>query len=116
MYFDKEAIDYLVSLPNFLGYGRNRLVLKLSSGKNVIKIPLNEEGVSDNYRENRYAKVNGWLDHSQKARCRMFGYCLVMEYVEPTYEFEGLPNWTGAVDCQQVGYTSDGRLVAYDFA
>ena len=39
-----------------------------------------------------------------------------MEYVEHADRFDNeLPDWTGFVDCGQVGFTKKGELVAYDF-
>lgn len=61
---------------------------------------------------------NRWLAKDNKARCRLMpnGW-LVMEYVRQAKEsWEDLPRWTYGVDCKQVGYTHDGRLVAYDYA
>jgi hypothetical protein len=43
---------------------------------------------------------------------------LIMEKVDPDdYPgWEHLPDWAKVIDCEQVGMTPDGRLVAYDFA
>lgn len=85
----------------------------LSSGKYVLKIPRNECGIADNLHE---SCVSG-IYHN--ARCRtinLFGTtCLVMEYLKPAGYEDDLPDWTGFVDCCQVGYNRNGKLLAYDF-
>lgn len=97
-----------------IGRGRNRLVLR--HGKYVIKIPLNFNGEVDNAWE---ARVR--LRDIPTARCRLAtlgGWqVLVMEYVEvPTdFSYAAYPNWCKSVDCAQVGWTRQGKLVAYDF-
>lgn len=100
----------------FIGQGRTRAVFLLPGGRYVVKIPVDEMGYHDNWSEARQAKRDGWLYKHQVARCRLMknGW-LVMEYVKPATG-EELPDWVGSVDCGQVGWTRDGRLVAYDFA
>lgn len=100
-----------------IGTGRHRAVFLLSSGRWVIKVPVDDMGYHDNWSEASQSKVNGWLKKEWKARCKLLrNGCLIMEYVEPVKSFSDLPDWTNGVDCWQVGYTLDGRLVAYDYA
>lgn len=99
-----------------IGEGRNRLTYLSPSKKYVIKVPKNPEGIRNNFFEARDCKKDSWLYRNQKAKCRMWGYLLVMEYVKPVYNFWELPNWILTVDCQQVGYDRKGNLVAFDFA
>lgn len=99
-----------------LGEGRNRVVFDRGDGT-VVKIPKNWDGVMDNGRE-----VNWESDDIPLAPCHEVYMdkkkeimAVVMEKVTPfTGSFKDLPQWTGWVDCAQVGYTKDGRLVAYD--
>lgn len=99
----------------YLGTGRNRAVYLLPGNRNVIKIPLNDEGVFQNEYEARSAKRDDWLYRWQKARCRLIFPCLIMEYVE-LGPFSDLPDWSDYVDCQQVGKNRLGNFVAYDWA
>lgn len=103
-----------------IGEGRNRRVYLLPSGKNVIKVPLNDDGIRDNCLEDHRFRL-----HRSKwyplARCRLLDfakYYLIMEYTEPQYnlcELMKLHNWVGMVDCCQVGLTSKNKLVAFDY-
>ena len=100
-----------------IGEGRGRRVFLLPSGKNVIKVPLNEDGIHDNMAEAfRFRKQRkAWFP---LARCMMWGQYLIMEYIEPVYGFGDLMkqyNWVGMVDCCQVGYNRAGKLVAFDY-
>jgi hypothetical protein len=84
-----------------LGNGRNRIVYLTLSGKNVIKVPLNEDGISDNFLEDfRYRRCRAkWYP---LARCRLLDYTqyiLIMEYVEPAIDSFSLASWVYSVDC-----------------
>jgi hypothetical protein len=106
-----------------IGEGRNRIVY--GRGNYVVKVPLNEDGISDNYHE-RWT----WLHRDEGfsyARCRLIGALLIMQYarfpVEGKTDENGwheyrkdLPWWVDFIDCQQVGYNRFGELVAYDYA
>jgi len=104
-----------------LGTGRMRSVYRLSL-TDVIKVPLDVRGDLANEQEARRWERFGTTDTIQYAECAMFWFrgqwVLLMEYVEPVLDQwpDGLPDWTDFVDCCQVGYTLDGRLVAYDYA
>lgn len=109
----------------FLAQGRNRSVYRRDNY--VVKVPLSDYGLSDNWHEAQLFRK--WGQDPDKtfipyARCRMVGVLLVMEYAryrgplsdETGYiPHENLPNWASYVDCQQVGYNRAGKLVAYDF-
>jgi hypothetical protein len=102
----------------FLGEGRGRLVYKHKNW--VIKIPKDDWGLGDNYHEATVSKIyknrpNGNGVYFAKCKITPCGL-LVMEYVDTTsINYKTLPEWTGFVDCNQVGLTKDGRLVAYDY-
>ena len=99
----------------------------------VVKFPVAEDGVGDNDWEGSVSNIPGHStdDIIQYARTRMiyiepYGFPIVfMERVTPVsyrelcviYGLEGKepPPWIDSVDCQQVGYTRSGRLVAYDY-
>jgi hypothetical protein len=100
-----------------LGSGYSRACY--ADGRWVIKVPLNDYGLADNSREARLSRrwgrgpdQNGVL----YARCRLLknGW-LVMERVDTSVPDEAQPRWADYVDCQQVGLTRAGRIVAYDF-
>lgn len=95
-----------------IGEGRNRITFRM--GMYVLKVPLNGFGLLDNEFEASHPS-------DIHARCSLF-FCydlpiVKMEYVRPVTGEESLdlPDWTEYVDCFQVGYTYDGRLVAYDY-
>jgi len=100
----------------YIGTDRNRIVYR--RGYFVIKIPLNESGLHDNWHEEmlfkQYGKTRGYIP---LARCRLVkNSILVMEYIEHTgRSFDGCPGWADYVDCGQVGTDRNGSLVAYDY-
>ncbi len=98
-----------------IGRGLYRIVFKTSRG--VLKFPTNEAGemcnegesarCHENYARGRYLEIGGFV-------------CLMQEWVEPaTMEeirrVQTVPTWVDTIDCQQVGYTKNGSLKAYDF-
>lgn len=83
----------------------------------VVKVPRDAAGEYCNESEAVEAPGDARL-----ARCTLFeryGVQLlrmerIVRFPRTAREFAKLPDWTGAIDCQQVGWTADGRLVAYD--
>lgn len=83
----------------------------------VVKVPRDEWGEFCNAGEAREAPTAAIF-----ARCKAFKHprtgvvLLRMERIVrfPTARTK-LPDWTDGIDCQQVGWTADGRLVAYDW-
>lgn len=114
----KEALSkYFGLYGNPIGVGRNRCVFR--DGDNVVKVPLNEYGVTDNEHEACYGEsyLKGYLKY---ARCHRVDEpsglpIVIMEYVKPASYKKSMPDWVSYVDCQQVGYNKDGELVAYDY-
>lgn len=104
----------------YLGEGRNRAVYQ--RGSYVVKVPLREEGIADNYHEARVYKERRTQQAEgsiQYARCRLLGDLLVMEYAmypgpgtdETGYlSYENGPDWMAYVDCGQVGYNRRGQV------
>ncbi len=101
----------------YVGHGRHRIVFKRPRSKFVLKLPLNDNGVSDNWHEAVRGSVAHLNPDRRIARCRTVAGCLLlMEHVqEADLALADLPGWVGYVDCWQVGLTASGRLVAYDF-
>lgn len=104
-----------------LGRGRNRLTYDMGDGW-VVKIPLHMYGMEDNLTESKIyneTKDNPENYCVQYAECMIFTYkdipLLIMEKVEPITHYYDFPDWADYVDCQQVGYTKDGKVVAYDY-
>lgn len=100
-----------------LGEGRHRAVFYDREAGEVIKVPIERSGIDANFYELDLQDIilaRTELDPSSTE----YGIPLLrMEYVEPIpcTDHKGLPGWTLSIDCQQVGYTKDGRLVAYDW-
>jgi hypothetical protein len=121
----------------YLHAGRHRMTFLAPSATKVYKIPRNEFGIDANKFEARHwnnrKKLKGWKKNI--ARCKLMkGGILVMEHVVPlqlkmfgsrdlTYKLENknflkenkIPLWIKKLECQQAGYTDDGRLVFYDY-
>lgn len=105
--------------------GRNRNVFDF--GAYVVKLPKNGDGCADNDWEGSLSNGEslGDMREIQYARTRMAYWrgvpVVFMEKVEHARPAEIVarlgyePDWTMSVDCGQVGFTRDGRLVAYDY-
>lgn len=94
--------------------GRSRAVFIDLADDVVYKVPRNPDGVIDNSYEARHTDPGIPL-----AECEIVQIddlpVLKMEHVNPYHgPMDELPEWTNWVDGGQVGYTKDGRLVAYD--
>lgn len=104
---------------NPIGEGRHRIVF--GDGDYVVKCPTSASGVSACDEEvygahfvDMYAKTS--LDPLSKEVAPI--NLTRMERVKRIEELDYdpiLPSWVNSIDCQQVGYTKDGRLVAYDW-
>lgn len=99
-----------------IGCGRNRMVFRTQDG-HVIKLPINDDGFMDNARESTWddpgiplasCEIKTIISRGQEIDL------LVMEEVTPITKRDEMPDWADYVDCQQVGYSKDGRIVAYD--
>ena len=96
---------------DWLGAGRGRVAFRRKNY--VVKIPYTTGGEGFNRMEaHSYKNYNA---QGRLARCRMHGIMLVMEYIEQIEDHDGLPPWVEYIDCEQVGYTRTGKLVAYDY-
>jgi len=96
--------------------GRTRAVFDLGDGR-MMKVPFNDEGLLANWQEHRvYRETDPFIPVAPCEWDEVYGVrVLLMEKVTPTLEsYKNLPDWAGSVDGAQVGYTTDGRLVAYD--
>ena len=103
--------------------GRNRNVFDM--GSYVVKIPKNFYGMGDNEWEGSVSNANEDPEEIQYARTRLIYWedipIVFMEYVEPATSTEIVekigaePEWVACVDCGQVGFNKNGRLVVYDY-
>lgn len=95
--------------------GRHRRVFLDREAGEVVKVPLFPSGLDANLQElveQEPHLARTWLDEDSET----FGLPLLrMELVEPASRMQPLPRWTRHIDDQQVGWTRDGRLVAYDW-
>lgn len=81
----------------------------------VYKVPRNSRGFDDNEREAAWKDdFIPLADCSLKVEMPSGIPVLKMERVSPTVLKTEPPEWVMWVDCAQIGYTKDGRLVAYD--
>lgn len=103
-----------------LGEGRHRSVYRSPNGRYVVKVPVCYYGVGANWLEatrwsRRNAKRGGTGYPIAACRTICGGMLLVMQYAEPARNISDCPRWVDYVDCQQVGFTLNGKLVAYDY-
>lgn len=103
-----------------LGCGLYRHVFA-EDPEHVIKVPRGEWGEYCNSGEVREYRTN---TDGTLAKCEVFEHPstgVLLQRMErivrfpESGEFDALPTWTHYIDCQQVGWTADGRLVAYDW-
>lgn len=107
----------------YIGSGRNRAVFR--HGNYVVKIPLNTDGIDDNYYERGIWTQPKYRDiRLRYARCRLFGTILIMQFARFTgpvsddtgyIAMQDCPSWAYSIDCCQVGYNRFGNIVAYDY-
>jgi hypothetical protein len=86
----------------------------------VLKIPRNEQGESDNWIEHyKYMTTPQDLAEFRPAECQPFEFaglpCLIMEKLDTNLQLSEMPLWADYVDCRQVGRAIDGTIKAYDF-
>lgn len=103
--------------------GRTRNAIDLGNNW-IVKLPRTERGIRDNEQEHDISsrfKVTNMknLELIQYPKTRLvttekYIPVLFMEKVIKITTYE-LPHWTEQIDGRQVGYTKDGRLVAYDY-
>lgn len=116
-YIDEALAEYAVAYP-CLGEGRNRRVFQINENF-VVKVPLNEFGLCDNESEARAFAQEGYGGYVPYAECEVLHSkdglpLLKMEFVKIGC-VEDPPDWALSIDCAQIGWTQDNRLVAYDF-
>jgi hypothetical protein len=107
-------------------WGRNRITFEFPSF--VVKLPITLNGITDNDWEgsisnNPNAEPCDW--QVQYARTRLYYKgdipIILMEKVKHATRaalikrFGKEPKWVACVDCGQVGFNKQGRLVAYDY-
>lgn len=99
-----------------IGRGRHRVVFR--EGDEVIKIPCVDDGNLSNDREIRFyansheCRARCWKDESLSSNQHLI---IRMEYVTQVEDTRNLPDWIDHIDGYQVGYTKEGRLVAFDY-
>lgn len=103
--------------------GRNRRVFVFS--KYVIKIPITYNGITDNDWEGSISNTNDDPDEIRYPRTRLTYWealpIVLMERVTLVTtaaikaRLGSCPDWVNSVDGGQVGFTRDGRLVAFDY-
>lgn len=113
----KETIKYNGEVFTFLASGSKRKTFLSPCKMFVIKVPMPPEKlglIENNIEAETYIKN----PNSIYAKCEIIenGW-LKMEYVQPKYftKDDDYPEWTLSIAEHQVGYTLDGRLVAYDY-
>lgn len=122
--YHTNKIEHRGHILKFIGAGRHREVYLMPDNKWVLKIPINEDGydanISEAYQYRKEIKQYPNKIDRHFARCKLISSgLLLMEYVDTCKlgnDKPELPQWVYAIDCCQVGYTSDGRLVAYDYS
>lgn len=99
--------------------GGTRATFFLPTGV-VVKVPFTMEGLDSNYSEASWSEKYGKDGYIPIAEAFIETWdgldVLIMERVTPLlrFSYKDVPDWVGSVDCGQVGYDSEGVLVAYD--
>lgn len=100
-----------------IGEGLDRIVF--DTGRFVIKVPRNGFCFFAQYNEEFRGLRH--LKNEIYAACRIWHIndvpVLWMEKVQvlEKIDYSLLPDWVGYIDCGQVGYNRQGKLVAYDY-
>lgn len=82
----------------------------------VIKVPLSDSGARGNFQEVRIQGPHYARTTLDKKLSKEFELPIIrMERVYPLKKGEELPDWVREIDGAQVGWTRDGRLVAFDW-
>lgn len=111
-YFDAVLQEAILRYGEPLAEGRHRTIFR--DGDWVIKVPTALSGIGACYEE-LSTQGECFAKTVREDLGREFGIPVVrMEFV--THRgWSADPDWTWSIDCGQVGYTKDGRLVAYDW-
>ena len=121
----RNAVRKLISSgAEWIGTGTSRICFSYPGSTTVIKVPFSAEGQEASVNEAQA------FENFQKypAVCTPIADCNIVDFtatfgmkllvMERLFEFPtvriALPDWVARVDCGQVGYNSEKRLVAYD--
>ena len=110
-----------------LGSGRHRFCFTGNDDQYIIKVPKSYDGIIDNgieaktYRDYADKVLRNEYDMSRPH----YAFCyieklwsvdlLIMERLIYPKREDALPEWTDFIDCMQVGYNKQGKLLAYDY-
>ena len=115
-----------------LGFGLYRVCfLDPDDQGRVIKVPRNQQGIDDNITElgftlHPHPEIQiprfEWAGGQWTPFMALRAERVKRIFPEPRNAFTpedaltklGLPEWTYSIDARQIGYTADGRLVAFD--
>jgi hypothetical protein len=118
------VLKLITSGAEWIGTGTSRVCFAYPGSNTVIKVPFSEEGQEASLNE---AEAFQQFQKFPKI-CTPIAECSIVDFtatfgmellvMERLFEFPtvriALPEWVGRVDCGQVGYNSQKRLVAYD--
>ncbi len=119
--FDKKIFKTLSLLRkkfqekygNPIGVGRQRETFRYKSW--VFKVPINRMGMDSNIKEHKYKEKNNVHEFPITKLFFLKDIpILKMEYVE-YLDSKDKPDWSGCIDCGQVGKTKKGKIVPYDY-
>lgn len=117
----KELITSYFAKYQCLGAGISRVTFDVGNGL-VVKVPFSDNWYNESEAKKSEASASsGKHDLAQAVTiCEEGVLVLIMEKVTPVEDDSEIPhdkrNWAHSFDCAQVGWTADGRLVAYDYA
>lgn len=121
----RKAVNKLIhSGAEWVGTGTSRICFTFPGSNLVIKVPFSTAGYTASIREEQAFKD---FEKYPQA-CTPIADCSFMDFtaafgmkllvMEQLHEFPssltGLPGWVFSVDCGQVGYNAQKKLVAYD--
>lgn len=117
----KELITIYFAKYKCLGAGGSRVTFDVGNGL-VVKVPFSDNWYNESEaKKSEESASSGKHDLAQAVTiCEDGVLVLIMEKVTPIENDSEIPhdkrNWAHNFDCAQVGWTADGRLVAYDYA
>jgi hypothetical protein len=116
----KKAIHFLTKKFGKPFLGKHRVVFFDLKNDQVLKVPFKKEsGIAANFQELDFQDENLAKTELDEKLSLKFGIPIIrmelVQVVDDIDDIKNLPDWVVCIDCQQVGYTKQGRLVAYDW-
>lgn len=120
-FLQKVMLDFMDKYDEPLGFGAFRVAFHDRKRNVVLKVPINEPGISVNITEDFVYKKYHKKHDGKYAKCKLVYYkgipIIEMEYVDiPKGAKKGrLPAWSKKFERNQVGWNWKGKAVSFDY-